>query len=439
MASIEHSDGRLYHFYFSVKECAWYRLTTQADFRHFGLTDFQAQYAPKSTAQVPDSIQQNKLGYEQMHPPKRVMKELYKSDPELLRLGNVSRSSNIRMSPGEFRAKMLHRQALRAKYPVIRVPSDFQHGDEYKAGIIFNYVPHVLDGKQFHLENVCLCCNSGCDDSNCTEDALQDGIMFHYCYTLNVWYMMIDYWCLDDEPELREEMLTNQRSSHAKYAAAKAVFDTPEFKAQEATHCHDHPTLAPAHPSDVLRCTTQTRRFTKAGAPIEALKWHKAMRPSTCLHGIDACLREYTNPAKMKAHCDTFIHPWPINNIYPGLNYITPITYMVVPGENEPVTKFMTKEACTELFIKGFTTPFYRDPGLSLEDVDRLPVYQEIITRKFFPGDIDGILGDLWTPLQKQVHKETVFRLHVLAQALRGGGSAPLPHPFAQALAQAFH
>jgi hypothetical protein len=342
------------------------------------------------------------------------------------------------MSSSEYDAKMLHRQALRSKYPVIRVPSDFQPGDEYH-GIIFNYAPWVLDGDQFDLENVCLCCNSGCDDSNCTEDALQDGIMFHYCYTLNIWYMMIDAWCLDDQPALREEMLTNQRAAHAKYATAKAAFDTPAFKAQEIALCHEHSTLTPAHPSDVLRCTTQTRRFTKAGAPIEALKWDKAMRPSTCMHGIDACVREYRNPAKSQAHRQMFLHPWPIINTYPGINYIDPIPYVVVPGVNDQVTKFMTKEACTELFIKGFTPVAHQDPGLSLEDVDQLPIYREIITRRFIPDDVEGILGDLWTPLQKRLHQQAVVRLHAMAQALMGGGagshSLPQPiHRFAQAL-----
>ena len=418
VASVVHSDERLHHFYLSVKECEWFLLTTQADFRHFGLTDFKSQHAPQSTTRIHDSIQQDKLGYDKMEPPSKVTNALWRSDPGLLKLTAVSRSyNNTKMSPGEFRDKMRHRQALRAKYPVIRVSSDFQPGDEYH-GIILNYTPWVLDGDQFDLENVCLCCNSGCDDSNCTEDALQDGIAFHYCYTLNIWYMMIDTWCLDDEPALREEMLTNQRAVHAKYAAAKAASETPAFKAQEIALCHEHPTLSPAHPSDVLRCTAQTRRFTKAGAPIEALKWDKVMRPSTCMHGIDACLREYKNPAKSQAHRAMFLHPWPIINTYPGLNYITPINYVVVLGENEPVTKFMTKEACAALFIKGFTPLAHLNLGLSLEDVDHLPNYREIITHKFIPNDVEGILGEMWTPLQKRIHQKSVFRLHTMAQAL---------------------
>ncbi len=431
VASIVHSDERLYHFYLSVKEREWFLLTTQADFRHFGLTDFQSQHAPKSTTQLPDLIQQNKLGYDKMRPPAKVMDEVYKLDKSLLLTSAVTRDSNIRMSPGEFSAKMHHRQALRSKYPVIRVSSDFQPGDEYN-GIIFNYAPWVLDGDQFVCENVCLCCHS-CDDSNCTEDALQDGIMFHYCYTLNIWYMMIDTWCLDDEPALREEMLANQRAAHAKYAASKAAIDTPAFMIQEIALRQQHPTLAHAHPSDVLRCTTQTRRLTNAGAPIEDLKWDRAMRPSTCMHGIDACLREYKNPARSQAHRQMFLHPWPINNTYTGLNYITPITYVVVVGDNEPVTKFMTKEACTELFTKGFTTFTRLDQGLSLDDVDQLPSYREIITHRFIPDDVDGILGDMWTPLQKRIHQQTVVRLHAMAQALVGGGDVSF-HRFAHAL-----
>jgi hypothetical protein len=157
------------------------------------------------------------------------------------------------------------------------------------------------------------------------------------------------------------------------------------------------------------------------------------------MHGIDACVREYRNPAKSQAHREMFLHPWPIINTYPGLNYIDPIPYVVVPGVNDQVTKFMTKEACTELFIKGFTPVAQQDPGLSLDDVDQLPIYREIITRRFIPDDVEGILGDLWTPLQKRIHQQAVVRLHAMAQALMGGGagSHSLPqqlHRFAQAL-----
>jgi hypothetical protein len=435
VASVMHSDQRLYHFYYHLLKREWYLLTTQADFHHFGLNHFQSQMAANSTCQN-SAIQQDMVGYEQMQPPVSVMKQIHIHQPDIAWLSSCTVSPNTKMSPGEFKTKMQHRQALRDKYQVIRVPSDFQSGDEYH-GIIFNYAPWVLDGDQFECENVCLCCHS-CDDSNCTEDALQDGIMFHYCYTLDIWYMMIDTWCLDDEPVLREEMLTNQRAAHAKYASSKAAIETPAFMTQEIVLRQQHPTLAPAHPSDVLRCTTQTRRVTNAGAPIEALKWDKAIRPSTCMHGIDACLREYKNPVKSQNHRQMFLHPWPIINTYPGLNYITPIPYVVVAGESEPVTKFMTRESCIELFIKGFSPVAHPDSGLSLEDVDQLPIYHEIITRRFIPDDVEGILGDLWTPLQKRIHQQTVVRLHVMAKALMSG-DVPVSHHPVHRFSYAFH
>jgi hypothetical protein len=227
-------------------------------------------------------------------------------------------------------------------------------------------------------------------------------------------------------PALYDELSFNQRSSHVKFTSAKTFFDTPECKAQEEARHQEHDNLAPLDPTDVLRFTTDSRRVIINNP--EGLKWPKEIRPSTCIHGIDACLREYNNGNNERslAHRKMFLHPWPIFNSYPGLNYMDPIPY--VETDENLVTKFMTSKDCNNLFLKGFSDVLL-DHGKSLENVDQLPNYKEIITHVFVPEDIHGILGQEWTPLQKRIFLEAVVCQHPMAKALAGDGES---HPMAR-------
>jgi hypothetical protein len=155
----------------------------------------------------------------------------------------------------------------------------------------------------------------------------------------------------------RVEMAQNQRTLLKKFAAAKVVFDTHEYKARESAIRAANPAIEPEGPWCPALCVGGSRRSNSD------VKWTPEMRPSCCVYDSIPCKNGY---CKDHMHGDKFVHKFPIRNkccgINPEKNYssifssfvadVADITMFEVPAKEKP------KEAVGVPMAKLDESPF---------------------------------------------------------------------------------
>ena len=378
----------------------WNLVETSADVAHFNMSRFNTSFT---------AIESDKLTNKQIMPPTSWLQAVSVLVPDI-RDHEMLEKPMQQITADNYVEKMRNRLAIRERHRSINVDPEWSPSDAWK-DIIFNYRPWVLDNERFTMENVCLCCTHGCPEDY-TSDLLNDGFDFHYCWRNQIWYMLIDSTWIPNE--VADEMMQNQAFAHQKFQNARTVFTSAAYMATQAATKARYPDIEPEHPSNVMLSAGGSRRPGSFGNE----RYTPELRSSCCEAGKVACTRVYN----VGTHRRDFVHAYPVNNSYIGLNYLEPVKINVNTEFEWPVTSFNEEENAIETFRNGClsaSTDYYDllfssnvrivpnkvekllARGRTLEDVDVLPNFLNLIPNGVSWADTLNVLNELMTPEMK--------------------------------------
>jgi hypothetical protein len=154
---------------------------------------------------------------------------------------------------------------------------------------------------EFTKDKICPCC-----DPIFYKDMI--GTEYRECKNLGL-FRFFSKSVLCDKTKI--EMAQNQRTLLRKFAIAKVIADTPEYKASEADIRASNPAIELEGPWCPALCVGGSRRSNSG------VKWTPEMRPSCCMYDSIPCKNGY---CKDHMHGDKFVHKFPIRNKCSGIN-----------------------------------------------------------------------------------------------------------------------
>jgi len=158
-----------------------------------------------------------------------------------------------------------------------------------------------MTNTEFTKDEICPCC----DPAFKVDMA---GTWYRECKNLGMFRLIPEYLL---GIKTRTEMAQNQRTLLRKFAAAKAVADTPEYKAREAVIRASNPAIELEGSWCPALCVGGSRRSNSD------VKWTSEMRPSCCVYDSIPCKNGFHRDHN---HGNSFVHKFPIGNKCGGIN-----------------------------------------------------------------------------------------------------------------------